>query len=678
MLTIWIIHRDARHRAALARMVGAGDGTVLGGPMDPVFASATRPNAILLGLSSDFEQELDFVQRFGSRFEEATWILLSAASDQNEATRLFDTLQATHLPYPTEPTKLRQAVRAGLRQRRVQPLSIRTGRRRLTDRFGRWFQDVDLPDLMRSLDPRLARVPVLIRGERGSGRSLLARYLHTFGGESNASFLSIASSEIHHAEELLQQLAGMGQSDQGGSVAVWLEDVDLLPSHVQRTIRDWIEFGPPSGRVSFSRIRWMAGAAPEADFEAQPGLDPQLAETLSALSLELPALRDRADQIPDLVARASAAWCQEQGEAVRTFNPESLSLLGSYPWPGNLHELESVVTRSLSFTAADPIAPVHLRFPTESRWLDQLEGQPEARINEVPLPENQDVEEDPIPEGLLIEEEELVLMGEPIHEDPESDATTLPEASEAAETQETEAAPALTGFRDQVEASDESESRGQISTSELRRIVNAVAHEVRNPLVSIRTFSQLLPEQYEDSEFRERFSELVDQDVTRIDEAVSRLQSMVDLPTIQSETVDLSHLLDKLLDEYSAEIRERRLLVLKELDHRSPHVIGDPLLLRDAFSGLLSRTLSQVGDRGDIYIASKHSDTRLGASPSLRVLLRYTAAEAPSAKQRGDHGDLEGILAQTIIQSLGGSFTLDTTDGEECVIVIDLPAPTDD
>lgn len=657
-------------------MVGAGDGTVLGGPMDPIFASATQPNAIVLGVSSDFEQELDFVQRFGARFKETAWLLLSAPSDQPDAERLFDTLLATHLPYPTEPTKLRRALLAGLRQRRVQPLSARSGRQRLTDRFGRWFREIDLPDLMRSLDPRLSRVPVLIRGERGSGRSLLARYLHTFGGEGNADFITVAASEMRGTEELLQRLEALGRTSRSGSAAVWMEDLDCVPLPVQRTIRDWVEFGPPSGRLPFGRIRWMAGVAPETDFSAAPGLDPQLAESLSALSLELPALRDRTRDIPELVAGASAAWCKKHGEGVRTFNPESLDLLCSYPWPGNLHELESVVTRSLSFTSADPITPVHLRFPTESRWLDQLDDQSQ------PLPEDSSAavssNTENIPEGIFLEEEEPVVMGEPIHENLESERILGPEDREVIETREAETSPSLSGFRVQPEEPLPNENRSPVSNSEFRRIVHAVAHEVRNPLVSIRTFSQLLPEQYEDAEFRERFSELVDQDVTRIDEAVSRLQSMVDLPTIQTEAVDLSHLLDKLLDEHAAEIRERRLLVLKELDHRSPHVIGDPLLLRDAFGGLLARTLKQVGDRGDIYLASKHSDTRLGASPSLRVLLRYTAVEREEISELEGHQELDGILAQTIIQSLGGSFTLDTTDGEECVIVIDLPAPTDD
>ena len=191
MLTIWIIHREAPHRAALARIAGAGDGTVLGGPTDPIFTSATRPNAILLGLSSDFEQELDFVQRFATRLPDTTWILLTPATDQEDSRRLFDTLHATHLPYPPDPLELRRALRSGLRKRKVETLSSRNSRELLRERFSRWFDAVDLPELMRSLAPKLARVPVLISGERGTGRSLLARYIHAFGGESDDEFIAL-------------------------------------------------------------------------------------------------------------------------------------------------------------------------------------------------------------------------------------------------------------------------------------------------------------------------------------------------------------------------------------------------------------------------------------------------------------------------------------------------------
>ena len=685
MLTIWIIHREAQHRAALARMVGAGDGTVLGGPADPIFASATAPDAILLGLSSDFEQELDFVQRFEGRLGEAAWILLTPPHDRADSRRLFDTLRAAHLPYPPDPLELRRALRAGLRKRRVEPLSQRHSRDRLSDRFARWFRELEIPELMRSLDPRLASAPVLIRGERGTGRSLLARYIHTFGGGAgHADFIAIPSAEIASAEELVNRLARLASSTQADGAVVWLEDADRLPRHVQRSLRDWIEFGLPGGRLGVSRIRWMAGAGPQTDFDVEPGLESQLAETLSALCIELPALRDRASHIPDLVASTSLSWCRAHAERPRHFSSESLAWLRDYPWPGNLHELESVVTRTLSFTGSDPVQPVHLRFPNDSGWLDQLGGDHEESLHETEARVSTTEFETP-PEELVFDLDEPVIMGEPI-EEPESPVSSPAEPStplahftagpRAAEPHEV--TPTEEDFSPPSSGEPDEAGREAAVRSEFRRLVNAVAHEVRNPLVSIRTFSELLPEQYDDPEFRSHFSELVSQDVSRINDAVSRLQSMVDLAAIQSESVDVAHLLDKLLDEHADEIRGRRLLVLKELDHRRPHAIGDPLLLRDAFGGLLARTLAQIGDGGDIYIASKHSDSRLGAKPSLRILLRYAAVSPDEAPTAGNADDLDGVMAQTIIQSLGGTFTLDTTDGEECVIVIDLPAPVDE
>ena len=169
------------------------------------------------------------------------------------------------------------------------------------------------------------------------------------------------------------------------------------------------------------------------------------------------------------------------------------------------------------------------------------------------------------------------------------------------------------------------------------------------------------------------------QDVARIDAAITRLQGMVDLPEIRPQPVDLAHLLDKLLDEHVEEIRARKLLILKELDHGLPHAYGDPLLLRDVFAGLLDRALRTIRDRGDLYIASKHHEGGRAGEPSVRILLRYSEAGGPEPGRvappaPGDE-NLEEILAQTIIGSLGGSFTRDTTDADECVVVIDLPAP---
>lgn len=100
MLTIWIIHRDANRRAALARIAGAGDNTLIGHPSDDIFASAAPADAVVLAPSGDFELELQFAHRMAPRRSDSRWIILAEPADLAEARRLFDTLRAEFLPFP--------------------------------------------------------------------------------------------------------------------------------------------------------------------------------------------------------------------------------------------------------------------------------------------------------------------------------------------------------------------------------------------------------------------------------------------------------------------------------------------------------------------------------------------------------------------------------------------------
>jgi hypothetical protein len=504
---------------------------------------------------------------------------------------------------------------------------------------------------MRALDPRLASVPVLIRGEEGTGRGLLARYIHTFGGSGGSAFLQASGQGVLLPDELAARLGSAAQAAGAGPASLWIDEVDRLPAPVQYALRDWIEFGPPPGPLRGRRLRWMAGAGDDAELDIEPGLDLRLAETLSLLDLRIPSLRERGPGIERFVRETALAWCAARGEAPRRFSPDTLALLSGHPWPGNLHELEALVLRTLAASPADPLLPADLHFPPHGLARELRDPWPAPAAEDDSSRPSRDIFsffDDPAP-------------GSPA---PPAQIDPLRMAAEAA--QNTLAPPPET-----------SPSAGE--ESNLRRFVQAVAHAVRNPLVSIRTFSELLPENYDDPDFRDRFRELVGQDVARIDAAITRLQGIVDLPDIEPQPVDLAHLLDKLLDEHAEEIRARKLLILKELDHSLPHAYGDPMLLRDVFAGLLERALRDVKDRGDIYIASKHHESGRGGEPSVRILLRYSEAGAPGSSDanRALSGDenLEGILAQTIIQSLGGSFTRDTTEADECVVVIDLPAP---
>ena len=76
MPTLWIVHRDPRRRAAIARLAEAAEDAVLGAPGDPLFDAAPEPSVVLLGPAGDFEAELEFAHRAAPRIGDAAWILL--------------------------------------------------------------------------------------------------------------------------------------------------------------------------------------------------------------------------------------------------------------------------------------------------------------------------------------------------------------------------------------------------------------------------------------------------------------------------------------------------------------------------------------------------------------------------------------------------------------------------
>jgi signal transduction histidine kinase len=212
----------------------------------------------------------------------------------------------------------------------------------------------------------------------------------------------------------------------------------------------------------------------------------------------------------------------------------------------------------------------------------------------------------------------------------------------------------------------------------LARLVASLSHEVRNPLATIRTFAGLIPERFDDPEFRSRFAELVSRDVDRIDALVDQLGRLSDLQSPKREVVDVAALLEQLLDEREETIRKRRLLVLKELDTSRPLVAADREQLGFAFEALLGKSLELVPERGDVYLASRYHEPQPPGAASVRVLVRFhdpdtgDGSSASSDAAFAEHS-LELVIAELVIRAQGGHFALTSTEGKETVIVVDLP-----
>ena len=641
MAAIWIVHRDGPLQASLARLAGAGPGAVLGTPTDAAFRDAARPDLVVMGLSGDFEQELEFAHDHSTRHPDAAWILLVGAADVEEARRLFDTLPVQVLGFPPEATALRRQVRALRARRRAATLSERRARDAVSQRFARWFADLELPAVLRALDPHLCEVPLLVRGEPGTGRGLLAAYVHTFGGSGGGHLARIACEGLS-TEELHREIASAAAEPAAArGLSLCLEEVERLPLPAQRRLRTWVESGLPEGVAGPpARVRWIATCSELGPADPAESLDLGLAQMLAGLEVRIPPLRERPDAVEPFAADTALAWCNARGEAPRRLATDAVQALRAYPWPGNLRELEAVVTRSLATGGGEELGAGELRFDAAGEWTEPV---------------------------LAFEE-----AGEP----------DLPPAMEAAPQPPTAATPAMPAPPARAPTRDAEVGAAPplaMAEGSLRKLVGAITHEVRNPLVAIRTFSSLLPERFDDPDFRGRFAGVVADDVRRIESTVDRLARFAALGAPECKAVDVSALLDELLEAQRDEIQTRRLVVLRELDREQGMAQADAAQLRFAFEALLNKALELVPERGDIYVASRHHEDGLRGGPAVRVLMRFESPDAivPAAEVEGislAETALELVLADAVVRSQGGTMTASTAEGHETVILIDLPA----
>ncbi len=229
---------------------------------------------------------------------------------------------------------------------------------------------------------------------------------------------------------------------------------------------------------------------------------------------------------------------------------------------------------------------------------------------------------------------------------------------------------------DPLERSRASEPAG-LAVDELKRFVRASVDEVRNPLLAIRTLTALFPERFDDPEFRELFSQRVGNDIERIEVVLLRLLEMCEAVAPERESVDVSEMLEQLIEERRELIVSRSLLVLRELERSEPFAWVDVAQLRGVLSGLLDRAFEKVPERGDIYLASRCHHGGAGHAATLRILVRWTRERAGGDSSAGNVAAADAApelwIADSVARAHGGQLTVEV-DATEEVLFLDLPA----
>lgn len=231
-------------------------------------------------------------------------------------------------------------LRNALRQRRLERAN-----RRLMAQLHR---DIELPGNAAAVVELRKRVEaavdgdaaVLIVGAQGSGRELVARRLHHASDRGDDPFVEIpcgALSPDSAERALFGEDDEPSRIDLAGKGTLFLEDVDRLPSALQRRLAAALT----DRRRRTPRARLVASAVGPA------ALDEELRQVLDVVRIEVPSLARRRDDIPLLAERFMSALAQEYGREARRLHPEAVQVLLAHDWPGEVRALHNLVERLL-------------------------------------------------------------------------------------------------------------------------------------------------------------------------------------------------------------------------------------------------------------------------------------------------------------------------------------------
>ena len=149
-----------------------------------------------------------------------------------------------------------------------------------------------------------------------------------------------------------------------------------------------------------------------------------------------------------------------------------------------------------------------------------------------------------------------------------------------------------------------------------------MSHEIRNPLVAIKTFAQLLPERFDDAEFRKEFNEIVVREIDRLDQIITQINNFAHPPELIFKPLDVRQSVNRALEIRESSIRrEREVFRWKpRLPNDLPKVMGDETALTEVFAHLLANAAEAAAGQEKPRIMLAAKPIREGAHTSSVVV----------------------------------------------------------
>ncbi len=219
---------------------------------------------------------------------------------------------------------------------------------------------------------RDSAVPVLITGETGSGKGIIARYLHQTAGRRQQPFINISCATVPETLQSREMFgiekgvapgvdARAGRFEQCAAGTLFLDEVGHMPLSLQAKLlrvldeRRFSRIGSEAVQHFSGRVVAATSANLQAAMQAGTFL-PELYHRLALIELPIPPLRERTGDIPALAQYFNERFRFEQKLPVKELSAHLLRQLTTQPWPGNVRELKNAVERSILLADGEELA----------------------------------------------------------------------------------------------------------------------------------------------------------------------------------------------------------------------------------------------------------------------------------------------------------------------------------
>ncbi|MBI3724726.1 sigma-54-dependent Fis family transcriptional regulator [bacterium] len=344
---------------------------------------STLYDLVLTDLKMEGADGLAVLEAVKARDQDTEVILVTAFGTIESAVTAIKRGAHDYLTKPFTPDQVLHAVDLALERRRLRT-EVRTLSRRL--------DDPNDPATIIGESERVRRVleivrewaqsdsTILITGETGTGKDLLARAIRSMSPRKDRSYVVVNCATIPDnlfESELFGHVRGafsgatrnrkgLAQEADGGTL--FLDEIGELPLEVQPQLLRFLETGEirPIGQNRSMRVDARVIAATNRDLGgmiARGEFREDLYYRLNVLPVELPPLRERKDDVARLSSHFVERYAKRLGRPVLEVSKRALLVLQTYEWPGNVRELENVIERGVMLAKGTELRPEHLLMP---------------------------------------------------------------------------------------------------------------------------------------------------------------------------------------------------------------------------------------------------------------------------------------------------------------------------